>query len=201
MLFDAHVKAVTSSSTSCDSSNEIVVHGKTEKSLLLLLGTGTNYDATKGNSANKYSFKGPDPYPSILSTVQAASKKSYEALRNDHITDHQSSMHKFTLNLPDPKKSAEVETTKLINGYSTSEGDPFVESLIIDYAKYLFIASSRPGSLPPNLQGNWAPTMTPPWSADYHANINLQMYRTNPISDALFNEEIYLTSIQEPLAH
>ncbi|KXG52199.1 Six-hairpin glycosidase [Penicillium griseofulvum] len=135
MLFDAHVKAVTSSSISCDPSNEIVVHGKTEKSLLLLLSTGTNYDATKGNSANKYSFKGSDQYPSILSTVQAASKKSYETLRNDHITDHQSSMHKFTLNLPDPKNSAEVETTKLINDYSTSEGDPFVESLIIDYAK------------------------------------------------------------------
>ncbi|KAJ5371889.1 Six-hairpin glycosidase [Penicillium concentricum] len=175
MLFDAHVQAVTPSKITCNPSNEIVVSGNTAKSLLLLVGTGTNYDQTKGSSADKYSFKGPDPYPNVLSTVQAASKDSYESLRKSHITDHQSSMHKFTLDLPDPKKSAEVDTTTLINGYSTEEGDPFVESLIIDYAKYLFIASSRPGSLPPNLQGNWAPNMAPPWSADYHINVNLQM--------------------------
>ncbi|OQE07116.1 hypothetical protein PENVUL_c015G05694 [Penicillium vulpinum] len=175
MIFDAHVEVVTPSSTTCTSSNEIVVTGSTAKSLLLLVGTGTNYDQTKGNSVDKYSFKGPDPYPNILSTVQAASKESYQSLLKTHITDHQSWMHKFTLNLPDPKDSAEVDTTTLINGYSTSEGDPFVEGLIIDYAKYLFIASSRPGSLPPNLQGNWAPDMARPWSADYHINVNLQM--------------------------
>ncbi|OQE36945.1 hypothetical protein PENCOP_c011G05187 [Penicillium coprophilum] len=175
MLFDAHVQAVTSSSMTCNPSSEIVVSGNTAKSLLLVVGTGTNYDQTKGNSDSKYSFKGPDPYPNVLSAVQAASKESYESLRKSHITDYQSFMHKFTLDLPDPKTSADVDTTTLIKNYSTEEGDPFVESLIIDYAKYLFIASSRPGSLPPNLQGNWAPSMAPPWSADYHINVNLQM--------------------------
>lgn len=182
MIFDAHVQAVTPSSitTDCNAANEMVIRVNSSKSLLLLIGTGTNYDQKKGNSDSDYSFKGADPYPDILSTVQTASKESYESLRESHITDHQSLMHQFTLNLPDPKSSAKVDTTTLINGYSTSEGDPFVEGLIIDYARYLFIASSRPGSLPPNLQGNWAATLTPPWSGDYHINVNLQMYRTHP---------------------
>jgi alpha-L-fucosidase 2 len=37
------------------------------------------------------------------------------------------------------------------------------------------ISSSRPGDMPANLQGLWADTVQPPWSSDYHANINLQM--------------------------
>ncbi|KAJ5780207.1 Six-hairpin glycosidase [Penicillium paradoxum] len=175
MLFDAHVKAVTSSSISCTSERANKVTGKDAKTLLLVIGTGTNYDQKKGNSDSNYSFKGSDPYPDILSSVQAAAKEGYDSLRKSHITDHQSCMHQFTLNLPDPKSSANVDTKTLLNGYTTSEGDPFVEGLMIDYGKYLFIASSRPGSLPPNLQGNWAASVKPAWSADYHANINLQM--------------------------
>ena len=31
------------------------------------------------------------------------------------------------------------------------------------------------GALPANLQGIWEPTLSPPWNADYHININLQM--------------------------
>ena len=39
----------------------------------------------------------------------------------------------------------------------------------------MLIASSRKGSLPANLQGVWNDKATPPWNADYHVNINLQM--------------------------
>ena len=43
------------------------------------------------------------------------------------------------------------------------------------FAASLLIISSRPCDMPANLQGLWADTMQPPWSSDYHANINLQM--------------------------
>ena len=39
----------------------------------------------------------------------------------------------------------------------------------------LLIASSRPGSLPANLQGIWNHEQNPPWSSDFHLNINVQM--------------------------
>jgi alpha-L-fucosidase 2 len=39
----------------------------------------------------------------------------------------------------------------------------------------MLITSSRDNSLPANLQGRWAEQLSPAWSADYHANINLQM--------------------------
>ena len=41
--------------------------------------------------------------------------------------------------------------------------------------RYLLMGSSRPGQLPANLQGLWNEQLKPPWNADYHLNINLQM--------------------------
>jgi alpha-L-fucosidase 2 len=58
---------------------------------------------------------------------------------------------------------------------NTGQGDPYVESLLFDYARHLFISSSREDSLPPNLQGVWTDQIESAWSGDYHANINLQM--------------------------
>jgi alpha-L-fucosidase 2 len=47
--------------------------------------------------------------------------------------------------------------------------------LYYNFGRYLLISSTRPGSLPPNLQGLWANTRHTPWNGDYHTNINVQM--------------------------
>jgi alpha-L-fucosidase 2 len=47
--------------------------------------------------------------------------------------------------------------------------------ILFDYAKYLLIASSRPGFPPANLQGIWNESQTPPWQSDYTININTEM--------------------------
>lgn len=82
----------------------------------------------------------------------------------------------FSVGLPDPTNSAGVETPTQINQYtSNGPGDLFLESLLFEYFRHLFISSSRDDSLPPNLQGRWSYQLTSAWSVDYHANINLQM--------------------------
>lgn len=48
-------------------------------------------------------------------------------------------------------------------------------ALYYNYGRYLLISSTRPGSLPPNLQGLWANGISTPWNGDYHTNINVQM--------------------------
>jgi hypothetical protein len=58
---------------------------------------------------------------------------------------------------------------------NSGQGDPYVESLLFDYARHLFVSSSRDDSLPPNLQGVWTDQIESAWSGDYHANINLEM--------------------------
>jgi alpha-L-fucosidase 2 len=37
------------------------------------------------------------------------------------------------------------------------------------------VASTATGDLPPNLQGKWNESLKPPWDADYHHDVNLQM--------------------------
>lgn len=62
-----------------------------------------------------------------------------------------------------------------IRAYSEGARDNHLASLYYHYGRYLLISSTRPGSLPPNLQGLWANTCQTPWNGDYHTNINVQM--------------------------
>lgn len=177
MKLDAQARALPSSGlkAACNSQGQTVLSGKSVTSVTIVVASGTEYDATKGNAANHYSFRGVDPTAGIVRTVNAASKKSYNTILQRHVADHGAWFNKFTLDLPDPNQSADVDTAVLLTNYQTDKGDPFVENLLIDYGKYMFIASSRPGSLPPNLQGSWAPDGNPAWSSDYHIDVNVQM--------------------------
>jgi alpha-L-fucosidase 2 len=53
--------------------------------------------------------------------------------------------------------------------------DPGMAELYFNFGRYLLISSSRPGNMPANLQGIWNDRLSPPWNADYHININIQM--------------------------
>jgi alpha-L-fucosidase 2 len=176
MIFDARVQALGSTSRSCTNSGSLILpsDGRT-KAITLIFAAGTNYDQKNGNAASNYSFKGVDPAATVLSTIHAASKKSYTEIYNAHIKDYGNLFSQFTLDLPDPNNSANIPTPQLMTQYTTDAGNPFVEALLFDYGRYLFIASSRPGSLPPNLQGIWTESLAPAWSADYHVDVNLQM--------------------------
>lgn len=177
MKIDAQARALPSAGlkATCNSNGQTVLSTKSVKSATIVVASGTEYDATKGNAAHNYSFRGADPYPGVVKTISAVSKKSYNTILQSHVKDHGEWFNKFTLDLPDPHNSADVDTMDLLTNYSTDKGDPFVENLLIEYGQYMFIASSRPGSLPPNLQGSWAPDGNPAWSSDYHIDVNVQM--------------------------
>ena len=46
---------------------------------------------------------------------------------------------------------------------------------MFQYGRYLLISSSRPGTLPANLQGIWANKIQTPWNGDYHTDVNIEM--------------------------
>ena len=66
-------------------------------------------------------------------------------------------------------------TDKRLVAFKQGGSDPDLEELFFQYGRYLLISSSRPGSLPANLQGIWNNSNNPPWRSDYHSNINIQM--------------------------
>ena len=53
--------------------------------------------------------------------------------------------------------------------------DPDLIETYFQFGRYMLVASSRPGTLPANLQGIWNPHEKAPWSSDFHLNINIQM--------------------------
>src|SRR5699024_5040859 len=72
----------------------------------------------------------------------------------------------------------DAPTATLLADYAGRDtaADRALEALYFQYGRYLLLASSRADSpLPANLQGLWNGSITPPWDADYHLNINLQM--------------------------
>lgn len=86
----------------------------------------------------------------------------------------------------------ETETTDDRIRKFQQENIPSMAALYYNYGRYLLISSTRPGSLPPNLQGLWANTYSTPWNGDYHLNINVQMNHW-PV------EQGNLSELHEPL--
>ncbi len=59
---------------------------------------------------------------------------------------------------------------KFANGQDVS-----LPALYFQFARYLTIAGSRPGTQPLNLQGIWNDQVIAPWASGYTTNINLEM--------------------------
>lgn len=111
----------------------------------------------------------------ISNTLAAALQKNYAQLLARHTQDYQSLYKRVALDIGQGVHS--LATPALLAQYKTGNAalDRSLEAIYFQFGRYLLIASSRPGSLPANLQGVWNNSITPPWNADYHVNINLQM--------------------------
>ncbi|WP_234734218.1 glycoside hydrolase family 95 protein [Tellurirhabdus bombi] len=119
-------------------------------------------------------YRNSDPVATANTQLAAAEKRTFEAIKKDHIADYQRYFKRVDLDLGRTNAvyfPTDARLTALQNGNT----DPQLIKLYYQFGRYLLISSSRPGGLPANLQGIWADGLTPPWSADYHININIQM--------------------------
>lgn len=114
---------------------------------------------------------GKDVLACARARVEAAVSAGAEAVIADHIARHSEVMERCTLDLGD---ASEIPTDKRMEAIRAGKSDPAFAALYFTFGRYLLMACSR-GKLPSNLQGIWAETVSPPWSADFHININLQM--------------------------
>lgn len=135
----------------------------------ILLAAGTDYAPLGKNYITGENWK-----QAIENTLLRAAEKPYKTLKSEHLSDYQHLFNRVSLNLGD-KKPAE-STDELLKSYSAGKYNPALDVLFFQYGRYLTIASSRKGlDLPSNLQGVWNNSNTPPWEADIHSNINVQM--------------------------
>ncbi|MBQ9251326.1 MAG: glycoside hydrolase family 95 protein [Clostridia bacterium] len=106
--------------------------------------------------AGRTDFYGENPATWCRERVRQALQKGYEALRQEHVEDYRGLFDRMNLTLEGNEEVQKAET-------------------FFHFGRYLLIASSRPGSLPANLQGLWNRDFKPPWNSGYTLNINLEM--------------------------
>ncbi len=117
-----------------------------------------------------------DPVAASLTDMNAAARQPYRSLLKAHIADYQQYFHRVSLQLqPLDVQGAQKPTPERIKIAKADSGDPGLAALYFNFGRYLLISSSRPGGLPPNLQGIWAQETHTPWNADWHLDINVEM--------------------------
>lgn len=171
MQFVARLKALASGGQVRTEGNELVIDSADEA--ILLVSAGTDYMGFAGR-------KTPDPLAATAKDIeQAVTKNSYAALRADHIADHRSYYDRMSLRLEDgdsaSKERALATTDERVEAFAKGKADPALSTLYFNYGRYLMISSSRPGTMPANLQGLWAEGIQTPWNCDYHIDVNVQM--------------------------
>ena len=134
-------------------------------SVTLLIAAATSYK-------NYHDVSG-DPEAITKKRIAAASKKTFEELRAAHIAEHQRLFRRVELNLGETV-SMKLPTDQRIAHFADGN-DPQLATLYFQFARYLLICCSRPGSQPATLQGLWNDSMTPPWDSKYTININTEM--------------------------
>jgi alpha-L-fucosidase 2 len=106
--------------------------------------------------------------------MQLTMKCNYNRVLSEHIKEYQGLFNRVSLDL-EGSPASNLPTDERLARVSEGKNDPGLAALYFSYGRYLLISSSRPGSLPANLQGIWNEHLEPPWNSDYHININMQM--------------------------
>ncbi len=145
------------------------LHINGANAVTLLLVAGTDYKLQPPD------YRGDNPEQVTAAQLTEAGAKPYADLRERHVANYQRLFRRVSLDLDGGTKADNVPTDERLKGVRDGAADPGLIGLYFQFGRYLLISSSRPRSLPANLQGIWADGVQTPWNGDYHANINVQM--------------------------
>lgn len=141
----------------------IEVRGATNVTLIISAATSyIKYDDVSGN-----------PVELVRKHGEAAARKSYAALRSDHVAAHQALFRRLSLRIGPALDDMGATDQRIAK--AEQRADPSLAALYVQYGRYLLLSSSRSGGQPANLQGLWNEGNNPPWGSKYTININTQM--------------------------
>jgi alpha-L-fucosidase 2 len=161
--FQARVRVVAIGGKTSAKDREVSVTGA--DSAVLLVAAATNYKTYEDLSAN----------PELLTKARlaAAGKKTFDALRQDHVAEHRRLFRRVALDLGTTPAAAQPTDERLKHYTATS--DPQFAALYFQYGRYLLISCSRAGGQPANLQGLWNDSTSPYWDSNFMIDINTEM--------------------------
>ncbi|MCD8079175.1 MAG: glycoside hydrolase family 95 protein [Bacteroides sp.] len=165
VAYTCQMQVVTTGGTSSVSPEGIEVQNAEEATLILSAATDFFYPENYREQATRL--------------LQEALAIPYQQLEEEYTENYRRLYDRASLSItaetrPEEKAPWELPTDQRILRFRQEE-DPALAALYYNYGRYLLISTTRPGSLPPNLQGLWANECGTPWNGDYHLNINVQM--------------------------
>ncbi len=168
MDFECRLRGSVDAGTLTVKPNAMTVEHAGAVTLLLSAATSFNgYNRSPGRRGN-------DPAPIAAGRLEVAARKSFDELLRAHVADHQRLFRRVSLELgPTPVEARKLPTDERVRQFGAR--DPGLVALHSQYGRYLLIASSRPGTQPPNLQGIWNDELRAPWSSNWTININTEM--------------------------
>lgn len=98
-------------------------------------------------------YREENPVASVLTRMDNVAKHDWNELLAEHIEDYRGLYDRVKLDIKGQEDIVRF----------------------FQFGRYLLISSSRPGSLPANLQGIWNQEFVPPWGSKYTININTEM--------------------------
>ncbi len=113
-----------------------------------------------------------------LKYLAAAELKEYSQLLSSHIENFSQLYSRVKLEIQNIEECDEInnlDTSERLERLKSGKSDHELVALYFSFGRYLLISSSRPGSLPANLQGIWNQDMLPAWDSKYTININTEM--------------------------
>lgn len=157
----ARVKLITDGTVKQEA-GKLTVSNATQATLVLA--AATNYI--------DYRTINGDPAQKVVGILQQA--PAFQTAWTAHRADYQKLYNRFALTLPASNASASP-TDERLSQFKSKPDDPALLALYVQFARYLLIASSRPGTHPANLQGKWNHKLNPSWDSKYTVNINTEM--------------------------
>ncbi len=149
--------------------NDSILSVKDASEAVLLVSIATSFNGFDKDPVKE----GKDNKAIAEKQISDANKKSFQEIKESHITNHQTFFNRVELNLGE-SSLPNIPTDDRIKRYTDGAADSDLEALYFQFGRYLLMAGSRTEGVPTNLQGIWNPYMRPPWSSNYTVNINVE---------------------------
>lgn len=112
-------------------------------------------------------------------------------LRQTHLEEHSAIFDRVALDFGGEGRRR-LPVDERLAAVREGASDPDLLATYFQFGRYLLMGSSRPGTMPANLQGIWNDKLAAPWNSDDHTNVNIQMnYWPADVAN--------LSEMQEPL--
>jgi alpha-L-fucosidase 2 len=167
-FFATRLRVTAIGGTVSVSGDAVQVRGAREA--VLILSAATSYNGPQKSPSRE----GVDPVALSERDIVAAGAKGFGQLRSRHTQDYRALFHRVSVQIGSASDAARRPTDERIASFDEGK-DPSFSALYLQFARYLTISGSRPGTQPLNLQGIWNREVIPPWASGYTTNINVEM--------------------------